>query len=164
MFLHERDSLYLLRKYAVKKEKETVAWIQGSSWETEKQPEATCLFAAFATLLHMCARVCVRVFSVCAYMCGFPVCTFFFFPTVRVRVCLCVQMCALISFYWHCCVTCWILMWDDLFLPLSSRCSQRYPTRFKTPPVTSWEISRKARLITSQLFTKVIYLAYLFHI
>lgn len=25
-------------------------------------------------------------------------------------------------------------MWDDLILPLSSRCSQRYPTRFKNTP------------------------------
>lgn len=72
-------------------------------------------------------------------MCGSPVCTFF-----PMRVCLCVQTCALISFYWHCCVTCWILMWDDLFLPLSSRCSQRYPTCFKNTPCDELEDQREA--------------------
>lgn len=123
-------------KIVVQRKKEAVAWKQGSSWGTEKQPEASCLFAAFATLLC----VCVCVYGTCVNnMCGSPVCTFF-----PMRVCLCVQTCALISFYWHCCVTCWILMWDDLFLPLSSRCSQRYPTCFKNTPCDELEDQREA--------------------
>ena len=102
------------------------------------------------------SAVCASVFiaHVCITCVGFL--------HVLFSLCVCVQTCALISFYWHCCVTCWNIMWDDLFLPLSSRCSQRYPTCFKTPPVTSWRISRKERLYYLQLFTGVIYLMYLF--
>lgn len=58
-------------------------------------------------------------------------------------------------------------MWDDLFLPLSSRCRGRYPACFKTPSpsplfATSWKISGKARLVTWLGLEEVIYLVHLF--
>lgn len=85
-----------LKNKCCSKKKEAIACIQGSSWETEKQPEATCLLATFAALLFV--RMCVC--SICVHgMCGYPICTSF-----TLCVCVCVQTCALISFYWNCCV------------------------------------------------------------
>lgn len=41
----------------------------------------------------------------------------------------------------------------NLFLPSSSRCRRRYPTCFKTAPVTSWKI-RKAQLVSKLWLTR----------
>lgn len=73
-----------------------------------------------------------------------------------------VQTCALISFYWTCHITWWLLMWDDLFFcPPAQGAEGDIPHASKHPPVTSRKI-RKAWLVSQQWLTRVNYLMYSF--
>lgn len=51
-------------------------------------------------------------------------------------------------------------MWDDLFLPLSSRCKRRYPTCFRTPPCDELEDQQEGTAYYLVVAHKVIYLMF----
>lgn len=116
--------------------KEKRRQLRGNKAQAEERKNSPRLHVCSLPLQLRC--VCVFTARVCI------TCVGLLYVLFSPCVCLCVQTCALISFYWHCCVTCWILMWDDLFLPLSSRCSQRYPTCFKNTPCDELEDQREA--------------------
>lgn len=131
MMPHERDIIIKRKKKS--KKREASARLQLNKWKTAR---SNCL----SVCSHPNSAMYVGLFIVCITRVG--ILLVHIFPPTPLptrRACLCVQTCALISFYWNCCVTCWILMWDDLFLPLSSRCKRRYPTCFKTPPCDELE-------------------------